>query len=134
MLAQQRILMKTLILMLLSTISTYAQSTRCSYVNNTIGYSYEATTGEYRQSVRSIDRVQLCQGPETIAIGEKTTFFMGEAIEEVRDKKGKTYRMHATNEKRKPLILEEWFSNEVEPKMVITAIYPKLNYVEYHVE
>ncbi|SDY87325.1 hypothetical protein [Hymenobacter psychrophilus] len=127
--------MKLILLILLFAFNiSYAQEVRCSTVNSTIGYSYVYATDKYEQSVKSMDRVKICMGPETIAIGQKTSFYMGKAINEVRDKDGLTYRMYATNEKDQHLILEIWFSNQSRSRMVVTAIFPKLYYIEYYVE
>ena len=125
--------MKIIAVLLFTAFNGYAQSVRCSYVVKTIGYSYDSMVGNYRETVTSIDRVKLCQGPETIAIGAKTTFHLGDAIEEVKSKKGKTFRLHATNEKYQPLILEMWYPDDAGAQMYVKATYSEY-FIVYFLE
>jgi hypothetical protein len=125
--------MKILLILCLATCSAYAQEVRCSYVFRTVGYIYDTEIGNYRETVTSIDRVKMCAGSETIAIGAKTTFYLGNAIDEVNSKKDKRYRLHATNESHKTLTLEMWYPNEDGAKMYIKAIYPEY-FIVYFIE
>ena len=125
-------MIKTTFIMILVSVALKAncQEIRCSYVQQTVGYLYQPSTKEYKEEIRTFQRDEVCMGPTTIAIGPKTSYYMGEAISRIEKPNNKVYKMKATDHNRNPLILELAFT----PKMTIKATYPEAYYIIYYIE
>ena len=110
--------------------NSFCQDVRCSYVKQTIGYLYDISTKEYKEEIRTFQRDKMCMGPNTIAIGAKTSYYMGNAISRIEEPNNTVYIMEAKDHDRKQLILEIAFT----PNMTITAFYPEAFYIIYYIE